>query len=145
MHAEYAQLRRRRWWWRLRHGRVFRTARLNVAGWSALAGWIALWGALFGVAAGLTHLPVATSAAFGALAAAASVVIFDRRRWGEMESQFSWTDDPAVVEDAVRRLRNLGVDVRAYTTPDDEAGLVYRMRDHRRVMIELGFPAGRRR
>jgi hypothetical protein len=130
---------------RLRHRGLFRTAQLNAIGWTALIGWLAMWAALWGVAASHAHLPVAAGCGLGAATAAATVVIFDRRRWGEMESYFAWTEDTAVVEQAVRRLENQGIDVHFHTTPDGEPSLVYRMRDHRRVMNELGFPAGRRR
>jgi DNA-binding LacI/PurR family transcriptional regulator len=78
----------------------------------------------------------------GGAAGLAAVVIFDRRRWGAMESYFAWTDDPAAVQQAVRRLTDAGFAVRYYTSPDGEPALVYRQRDQRRVMRELGLSSG---
>lgn len=130
---------------RLRQRRLFRTARLNAVGWAALTGWVVVWAAVLGVAAGWKGwkgLSPAAGCVLGAAAGLAAVVIFDRRRWGRMETYFAWTDDPTVVRQAMQRLTDAGLAVSCYVSPDGEPSLVYRQRDQRRVMRELDLPAG---
>ena len=141
MYAQYRQLRRRRGYAPLRRWRLFRTARLNAVGWAALTGWVVAWGSIVGEAARLVDLWPAAGALLGAAAGLVVVVIFDRRRWSGMEAHFGWTDEPAVVQQAVQRLLDAGVAVSYYMSPDGEPHLVYRQRDERRVMRLLGFPA----
>lgn len=90
---------------------LLRSAQLNALDWMALAAWIIVWAALAGASAALVGLPPAPILVVGALGASAAALVIDRRRWGAMKSYFSWSDDPAVVEQAATKLVSLGIDV----------------------------------
>jgi hypothetical protein len=111
----------------------FRTARLNAAGWAAVAG-VGAAGAAAGLgAARLANaspwitVPVGGAAALGALVAA------DRRRWATMRTSYSWTDDLAAVEDMAVLLQRAGIDASAGTDGLGQPTLRYLNRHHRRV------------
>src|SRR4051812_36535545 len=117
--------------------RLLRTAELNAAGWGAVV-LLSLAGA--GIAHGAARASGSTSKALapvGALACLVALVAADRRRWGRMETSYSWTRDPDDVARIGVLLQRHGVPVRVDT--DDERGprLRYRNRDARRVRREL--------
>ena len=123
---------------------VWRTVELNPAGWAA----VALLG-LVGAAAGHALARAvgrfgAAGAPLGALTVFTALLVGDRRRWGRMETGYSWTEDAAAIERAAAALRRDGVDVHVDTDPDGASRLRYRNRDAARVRRGLhgaGFPA----
>ena len=124
--------------------RLFRTAELNAAGWGAVV-LLCLTGA------GITHGAARASgsasnaaAPVGALACLIALVAADRRRWGGMETGYSWTDDPEDIARAGALLQRRGVPVRVDTDYEGGPRIRYRNRDARQVRRELhraGVPA----
>ncbi|MBV9098480.1 MAG: hypothetical protein JO079_10525 [Frankiaceae bacterium] len=144
MYAEYAPLRPGRRKRRPHRTRPFRTVRLNAVGWAALTGWILVWAAAFGAVASLAGIPPWAGCVFGAAAGLTSLLVVDRRRWGNVQSYYSWTDDPELVQQTVQRLTVAGMAVSYWLSPEGEPHLVYRQRDRRRVLRELGDTDGGR-
>jgi hypothetical protein len=113
--------------------RLLRTAELNAAGWGAVV-LLSLAGAgIAHVAARVRGSTSKAPAPVGALACLVALVAEDRRRWGRMETGYSWTDDP---QDVVRTgvlLQRHGVPVRVDTDDERAPRLRYRNRDARQV------------
>jgi hypothetical protein len=120
---------------RLRGGRrgFFRTARLNAAGWAAVAG-VGAAGAVAGLgAARLTDTSPWITVPVGGAAALAALVAADRRKWASMRTSYSWTDDLAAVADMAVLLQRAGIDASAGTDELGQPTLWYLNRHHRRV------------
>jgi hypothetical protein len=113
------------------------TARLNAVGWLAVGLACLGAGAAGAVLARLTGWSRGWSALLGASCVPVALVIADRRRWGQMTTSYSWTDDLAEVERGAASLRRAGV--RVDVENDDESGprLRYRNRDAGRVRTVL--------
>jgi hypothetical protein len=113
--------------------RLLRTAELNAAGWGAVVVLSLAGAGIAHVAARMSGSTSKAPAPVGALACLVALVAADRRRWGRMETGYSWTDDP---EDVVRTgvlLQRHGVPVRVDTDDERAPRLRYRNRDARRV------------
>ena len=117
--------------------RLLRTAELNAAGWGTVV-LLSLTGAgIAHVAARASGSTSKAAAPVGALSCLVALVAVDRRRWGRMETGYSWTDDPEDVARTAALLQRHGVPVRV--DMDNERGprLRYRNRDARQVRREL--------
>ncbi|WP_433117935.1 hypothetical protein [Micromonospora sp. CA-246542] len=115
---------------------LLRTAQLNAAGWAAVAA-ICVIGAATGLAATrLTGTPSWLTTPAGAAAAFAAVLAADRRKWANMPTTYSWTDNPTEVQRIASALQHAGIDATADTadTADlEQPTLRYLNRDYRRV------------
>ena len=115
---------------------VLRTARLNAVGYAALAGACLVAGFVSGLAMVPTAWPLLLRVVVGPVVVLVSLVIADRRKWGRMETGFSFTDDVATVRAVADRLTARGLPV----TLDEERGgpsLRYRNRDAKQVHAAL--------
>jgi hypothetical protein len=119
----------------VRRGRreLFRTAKLNAAGWAAVAGFCAVGAAAGLGAARLTNASAWITVPVGGAGAFAAVVAVDRRKWARMRTSYSWADDPGEVEHTASLLQRAGIDASADTDELDQPALRYLNRDHRRV------------
>ncbi len=91
---------------------LFRTAQLNLAGWSALAGACAGSGAVGGLVGRLARMPVPWRVGLcvgSGLAPLAAAVVADRAKWRRMPTSYSWGGSADEVLDVVSELRSLGV------------------------------------
>jgi hypothetical protein len=118
-----------------------RTAQLNAVGWSALAGVCLVAGVLTALTLRATGWHPALRGAVGAVGVLAALVVADRRKWGRMETGFSFTDDAVELRRVGNRLIAQGLPVRV---DEEQWGprLRYRHRDARRVhaaLAELGI------
>ena len=126
------------------HARLFRTAEPNAAGRGAVV-LLCLTGA--GIAHGAARSSGSArnaAAPVGALVCLIALVAADRRRWGRMETGYSWTDDPEDIARAGALLQRRGVPVRVDADHESGPRLRYRNRDARQVRRELhraGVPA----
>jgi hypothetical protein len=117
--------------------RLLRTAELNAAGWAAVV-LLSLAGAgIAHVAARASGSTSKAAAPVGALTCLVALVAVDRRRWGRMETGYSWTDDPEAIARMAALLQRHGVPVRGDTDGERGPRLRYRNRDARRVRREL--------
>ena len=122
---------------RLRRYGLFRSARLNLVGWMAVAA-LCLVGAATGYGIGLlVRGPVAVWLVIGALLCLVPLVAVDRRRWGQLWTGYSWGDTPEAMRRVARELGQRGLMVATRTYPDGRVGLHYRNRDGRRVARAL--------
>jgi hypothetical protein len=81
--------------------------------------------------------PVAVWLVIGALLCLVTLVMVDRRRWGQLWTGYSWGDTPQATETVRMELNRRGMVVATMTNPDGEVGLRYRNRDGRRVARAL--------
>jgi hypothetical protein len=112
---------------------LFRTAKLNAVGWAAVAGLCATGAATGLVAARLTDASSWITVPAGTAAAVATMLAADRRKWADMRTSYSWTDDRAEVQRVANLLQRAGVDASADADELDQPTLHYLNRDHRRV------------
>jgi hypothetical protein len=124
---------RRRW-------HLFRNARLNWVGWTALA-CASLGSAALGVAvsaqAGWSPW---IGAVIGLPLVTLVLLVLDRRRTWLGVVGFGWTDQLAEVEAVAEELGRRGVDV---SVQEASPSLTFRRRDQRVVAEVLGLPPGR--
>jgi hypothetical protein len=137
LRRRYAEYRPSRWHGRLRRRGLFRTAQLNLIGWMAVAGLC-----IVGAAAGygisvLVGGPVVVWLLTGALLSLITLVVVDRRRWGQMWTGYSWGDSAQATESVCRQLKRRGLAVATRTYSDGRIQLHYRHRDGRRVARAL--------
>jgi hypothetical protein len=143
MQRGYAEYRPSRWGGRRlrRHG-LFRTARLNLVGWAAVAA-LCLVGAATGYAISvLVGWPVAVWPVIGILLCLGTLVVVDRRRWGRLWTGYSWGATPQATEGVGTELKRRGLEVETRTDSVGGVSLRYRHRDARRVarvLTELGI------
>jgi hypothetical protein len=118
-----------------------RTAQLNLVGVAALTAVCLTAGGVTAVLLRSTSWPVALRAAVGPVLVLIALVVADRRKWTQMETSVSFTDDAA-------ELRRVGSRLIAQCLPvrvDEERWgprLCYRNRDAQRVhaaLAELGI------
>jgi hypothetical protein len=122
---------------RFRRLQLFRGVTLNAVGRGAVI-LLCLAGAGVAYLAGrVTGSAGTVTAPAGALAAFIAVVMLDRRRWGRLETSFSWGDDPDAVVRATVALQWQGLPVWLEVDPDGRPRLRYRNRDGRRVRRAL--------
>ena len=115
---------------------VLRTARLNAVGHAALAGACLVAGFVSGLAPAPAGWPLVLRVVVGPVVVLVTLVVADRRKWGRMETGFSFTDDVATVRAVADRLTARGLPV----TLDEERGgpsLRYRNRDAKQVHAAL--------
>ncbi|MBB2986294.1 hypothetical protein [Terracoccus luteus] len=100
----------------------FRTAQLNVVGWSALLGACLVAGALGAVVVASLGMPWGWGALL-ALVPVVVVTVLDRRRWGGTSTSHDWGASRDEVEAVAFELQSMGVDaqVRSGTVPSDVA------------------------
>jgi hypothetical protein len=113
-----------------------RTARLNAVGYAALAGACLVAGVVSGLTLAPTGWRLLLRVVVGPLVVLVALVIADRRKWGRMETSFSFTDDVATMRAVADRLTARGLPV----TLDEERGgpsLRYRNRDAKQVHAAL--------
>jgi hypothetical protein len=143
MRRRYAEYRPARWGGRRlrRHG-LFRTARLNPIGWAAVAA-LCLVGAATGYAISvLVGRPAGVWLVMGALLCLGTLVVADRRRWGQLWTEYSWGDTPRATESVGAELKRRGLAVETRMNSSGGVSLRYRHRDGRRVarvLTELGI------
>jgi hypothetical protein len=115
---------------------VLRTARLNAVGYAALAGACLVAGFVSGLALAPTGWRLLLRVVVGPLVVLVALVIADRRKWGRMETGFSFTDDVATTRAVADRLTARGLPV---TLDVDQWGpsLRYRNRAAARVRAAL--------
>ncbi len=113
-----------------------RTARLNAVGWAALVAVCALAGLIAIVLLRATGWPLPVRAVLGAAVVVLGLIVVDRRKWGRMETSFSFTDAVATMRAVAERLTARGLPV----TLDEESGgpsLRYRNRDAKQIHAAL--------
>lgn len=107
-----------------RRRQPFRTAQLNVVGWSALLGACLVAGALGAVVAAALGMPWGWGALL-ALVPVVVVTVLDRRRWGSTTTSHDWGGGRDEVEAIAAELRAAGLDVQVrcgVDRPDDGSG-----------------------
>ena len=113
-----------------------RTTQLNAVGYAALAGACLVAGFVSGLAPAPAGWPLVLRVVVGPVVVLVALLIADRRKWGRMETGFSFTDDVATMRAVADRLTARGLPV----TLDEERGgpsLRYRNRDAKRVHAAL--------
>jgi hypothetical protein len=116
---------------------MFRGARLNAVGWIVVV-LLGVAGAAVGYGVSrAVGWPVIPTAVVGALICLAALVVADRRRWGGLETGYSWGSDPAAVGRVGADLQQQGLPVRVDIDVDGRCVLHYRNRDGRRVRSAL--------
>jgi hypothetical protein len=134
----YAEYRPSTWGRRrLRSYGLFRSAQLDLVGWMAVAA-LCLVGAATGYWISLlVGGPVAVWLVIGALLWLVTLVVVDRRRWGQLWTGYSWGDTPQATESVGRELKRRGLVVVTRIYPGGRVGLRYRNRDGRQVARAL--------
>ena len=126
-----------------RRRELFRTAQLNAVGWAAVAG-LCITGVATGLAATrLTGAPPWITAPVGGAAAFAAVLTADRRKWANMPTMHTWTDNLVEVQQIASTLQRAGIEAAAETDELDQPALRYLNRDHRhvaRALRDAGLP-----
>jgi hypothetical protein len=126
-----------------RRPELFRTARLNAVGWAAVAGLCVTAAAAGLAAARFTGVPSWITAPAGGAAAFAAVLAADRRKWANMPTTYSWTDNPAEVQQIAFTLQRVGIAATADTDDLEQPTLHYLNRHHRdvaRAFRDAGLP-----
>ncbi|HET6483369.1 MAG TPA: hypothetical protein VFG35_25480 [Actinoplanes sp.] len=126
-----------------RRRELFRTAQINAVGWGAIAG-LCVTGAATGLAASrLTGAPPWVTAPVGGAVAFAAVLTADWRKWANMPTTHTWTDNLVEVQQIASTLQRAGIEAVAETDEFDEPALRYLNRDGRhvaRVFRDAGLP-----
>ncbi len=112
-----------------------RTARLDAVAYAALAGACLVAG-FVNLALAPTGWRLLLRVVVGPLVVLVALVIADRRKWGRMETGFSFTDDVATMRAVADRLTARGLPV---TLGEERGGpsLRYRNRDAKQVHAAL--------
>jgi hypothetical protein len=127
-------MRRRR---HLRGYGPFRSTRLNPVGWAAVAAFCLVGAATgYGISL-LVGWPVTVCLVIGVLLCLTTLVVLDRRRWGQLWTGYSWGDSPEATERVGTELKRRGLAVETRQYADGRVGLHYRHRDGRRVARAL--------
>jgi hypothetical protein len=133
----YASYRRSPWRRPYVKPRLFRSVRLNSVGWLAVAA-LCLAGAGAGYGVGrVVGLPRGASPVVGTLLGLITLVAVDRRRWGRLETGFSWGNDPDAVMRVGTELQRQGVPVQLEVDHDSRVRLRYHNRDAGQVRRAL--------
>ncbi|GIF06943.1 hypothetical protein [Actinoplanes siamensis] len=123
---------------------LLRTAQLNIVGWIAVTGLCAV-GATAGLAVSrLAGVGTRIAMPAGGIAALVAVLAVDRRKWGDMPTSYSWTDDPDATAQAAALLTREGIGASAQLDQFGLPAVHYRNRDSRRVrqlFRSAGLPA----